>query len=51
MILETLAIYALLQCTTVVARLIGRRRDVFHYVSRSNPSYMPGGAVSDVDRV
>ena len=38
MILETLAIYALIQCTTVVARLIGRRRDVLDYVSRSNPS-------------
>jgi hypothetical protein len=38
MILETLAIYALIQCTTVVARLIGRRRDVLNYVSRSKLS-------------
>jgi hypothetical protein len=38
MILEILAIYALLQCITVVTRLIGRRRDVLHYVSRSSPA-------------
>ena len=38
MILEILAIYVLIQCTTVFARLIGRRRDVLDYVSRSNPS-------------
>ena len=35
MILEILAIYFLVQCTTVIAHLIGRRRDVLHYVSRS----------------
>jgi hypothetical protein len=36
MILEVLAIYVLIQCSSVFARLIGRRRDVFHYVTRSN---------------
>jgi hypothetical protein len=38
MILEILAIYVLIQCSSVFARLIGRRRDVFHYVTRSNLS-------------
>ncbi len=38
MILEILAIYVLMQCTSVLARLIGRRRDVLHYVSRSDLS-------------
>jgi len=34
MILEILASYALLQCAIVFARLVRRRRDVLHYVSR-----------------
>jgi hypothetical protein len=38
MIMEILAIYVLMQCASVVARLIGRRRDVLHYVSRYNLS-------------
>jgi hypothetical protein len=38
MILEILAIYVLIQCTSVLARLIGRRHDVLHYVTRSNLS-------------
>lgn len=35
MILETLAIYALIQCIMIFARSVGRRRDVLYYVSRS----------------
>ena len=35
MILEILAAYFLVQCTTILARSIKHRRDVFHYVSRS----------------
>jgi hypothetical protein len=38
MILEILAIYTLIQCAALLARLIGRRDDVLDYVSRSNPS-------------
>jgi hypothetical protein len=38
MILEVVAVYVLMQCASVVARLIERRRDVLHYVSRSNLS-------------
>jgi hypothetical protein len=34
MILEILSIYALIQCTNVLARLIGRRRDVLYYISK-----------------
>jgi len=37
MILEILAILFLMCCASVVARLIGRRRDVLFYVSKSNP--------------
>ncbi len=36
MILEILAIYSLIKFTSVLARLIGRRRDVFHYLSIPN---------------
>ena len=35
MILEILAIYALIQCTALFARLIGRRGDVLRYVDRT----------------
>ena len=38
MILEILSIYALLQCTAVLTRLIERRHDVLHYVSQSEPN-------------
>ena len=34
MILEILAVYGLIQCTTVLAQLIGRRHDVLYYVSK-----------------
>lgn len=34
MFLEILAIYVLIQCTSVLARLIGRRHDVLYYVSK-----------------
>lgn len=37
MILEILAILFLMCCASVVARLIGRRRDVLFYLSKSNP--------------
>jgi hypothetical protein len=37
MIIEICAIVFLIQCTNVIARLIGRRRDVFYYVSKSHP--------------
>jgi hypothetical protein len=37
MILEILAIIFLIQCVSMLAQFIGRRRDVFHYVSKSNP--------------
>jgi hypothetical protein len=32
MVLEILAIYALLQCANFIAWLMRRRHDVFHYV-------------------
>ena len=35
MILEIIAIYALIQGTAVLSRLIERRYDVLHYVSQS----------------
>jgi hypothetical protein len=34
MILEILAMFLLLQCVNMISRLIGRRRDVLHYVSK-----------------
>jgi hypothetical protein len=37
MILEVLTIYLLVQCASALSRLIGRRRDVFYYVSKPNP--------------
>jgi hypothetical protein len=36
MILEILAIFLLIQCVNMISRLIGRRRDVLYYVSKSN---------------
>jgi hypothetical protein len=39
MILEILAAYALIQCTTAFARLIGHRRDVLHFVSKTDPRW------------
>jgi hypothetical protein len=39
MILEILAAYALLQCATAFARLIGHRHDVLHYVAKTNPRW------------
>jgi hypothetical protein len=37
MIVEILALYFLIQCTNMFARLIERRHDVLNYVPRSNP--------------
>jgi hypothetical protein len=39
MILEILAVYALIRFTTAFARLIGHRRDVLHYVSKTYPRW------------
>jgi hypothetical protein len=37
MIVEIFAIVFLIGCANVIAHLIGRRRDVLYYVSRSRP--------------
>ena len=44
MILEIIAILFLIQITNLVSRLIGRRHDVLHFVSRSDPHGARRGA-------
>ena len=39
MVLEILAIIFLVQSANMISRLIGRRRDVLYYVSKSNPPW------------
>jgi hypothetical protein len=46
MIVEILAIYVLIQCITLFARLVERRRDVFYYVSGSSRA-KPGRGLND----
>jgi len=37
MVLEILAVIFLIQFGNIISRLIGRRRDVFYYLSKANP--------------
>jgi hypothetical protein len=37
MIIEIITIFSLIQCANLLSRLIERRRDVLHYVSRPEP--------------
>jgi hypothetical protein len=37
MIFEILAVIFLIQCGNMIGRFIGRRRDVFYYLSKPNP--------------
>lgn len=37
MILEILAVILVVLCSNMLSRLICRRRDVFYYLSKSNP--------------
>ena len=37
MIIEIITIFLLIQCANLLSRLIERRRDVLHYVSKPEP--------------
>ena len=37
MIFEVLPIYFLVKCINMIVRVIARRQDVLHYVSKPNP--------------
>ena len=37
MIIDILAVILLIQCGNMIGRFIGRRRDVFHYLSKPTP--------------
>jgi hypothetical protein len=39
MIMEIISVLFLIQCANMLSRLIGRRRDVLHYVSKADPRW------------